>query len=82
MKRTLAILGAGFVVLVCGNGIAGNDKHPNLTHATDALNHASDALTAAQNANDFDMAGHAAAAKSDIADALKQVALARQTLGE
>jgi len=52
------------------------DRHPNLAAAQNFIERALGALTAAQRANEFDMAGHAANAKQLLEEAYQQVNLA------
>ncbi len=78
MKRSVALLGAGFVVLVCGNVFATNSKHPNIDQADKALTQANAAILRAQAANEFDMGGHAQQAKEQIQQAITQLQAAVQ----
>jgi len=48
-------------------------RHPNLQKAYTALNNATSAISAAQTANEFDMEGHAAQAKTLISQAQTQL---------
>lgn len=50
--------------------------HPNLAAAQDLIQRAIDRLTMAQQANDFDMNGHAAKAKSLLDEAYSEIKLA------
>ena len=87
--RPLAVVAA--IVLVLGLGLASSCTrpytnprvsprlHPNLAAAQNFIERALDRLTMAQQANDFDMEGHAARAKSLLDEAyseIKQAALA------
>lgn len=51
-------------------------RHGNIARAQELSRQAYDALTAAQNANEFDMGGHAANAKSLLAQANQEMKLA------
>ena len=51
-------------------------RHGNIARAQELSRQAYDALTAAQNANEFDMGGHAANAKSLLAQATQEMKLA------
>jgi len=48
-------------------------RHPNLAAAQELVQQAIDKLTAAQQANDFDMSGHAAKAKDLLGQAYKEI---------
>ena len=55
------------------------ERHPNLAAAQELLGQAADKITAAQQANEFDLGGHAKKAKQLIDEAsreLKQAAVA------
>jgi hypothetical protein len=82
MRKTTAILGATLAVLVCGNVFAGNTKHehPNLDQAAKTLAEANAAVIRAQQANEFDVGGHAQQAKDDVQQALTQIQAAVQYL--
>jgi hypothetical protein len=67
----LAMFGAGFTV-------AQGPRHPNLRAAQDLINQAFDRITAAQQANEWDMDGHAAKAKALLVDAKEQIRLAAE----
>jgi len=54
--------------------------HPNLVAAQQLIQEAIDKVSAAQQANNFDMKGHAAKAKELMQQALNEIALAEQTL--
>jgi hypothetical protein len=51
-------------------------SHPNLVAAQQFVEQAIDKVTAAQNANNFDMKGHAARAKELMKQAIEQIRLA------
>jgi hypothetical protein len=86
MKRTILISLATAAVLVSAGLQAAEPVrnvsaklHPNLAAAQRLTQQAFDKITAAQNANGFDMAGHAAKAKELLQQAneeLKQAAMA------
>jgi len=52
--------------------------HPNLAAAQQYVQQAIDKVTAAQKANDYDMQGHAAKAKSLMEQAIREIQLAGQ----
>lgn len=72
MKRIIAFtlvglsFGAGYLFAQIG-------RHPNLASALDHLKQASGKITAAQKANEYDMDGHAAKAKTLIDQAISEV---------
>ena len=76
MKRTIATLSSAFVILVSSVVLAG-DKHPNLVNAGAEIQNARLAITAAQQANEFDLGGHAKNAKALLDQAAEEVRLAR-----
>ena len=51
-------------------------RHPNLAEAQDLARRAYDRLATAQQANEFDMAGHAAKAKELLREASEEMKLA------
>lgn len=78
MKKMIAIGLAGIILGLSGGLLAATDRHPNLTAATIDLNNAKGKLSAAQTANEFDLGGHAAKAKTLIDSALDEVRQARE----
>jgi hypothetical protein len=78
--KPIAIVAVAGLALSLGTQIASasGDRHPNLTAASGDLQGASNKISAAQQANEFDMQGHAAQAKALIAQAVEQLSLARQ----
>jgi hypothetical protein len=82
MKKILATIALGSLI-VAGVALAApkdnvsGKKHPNLSAAQDLSTRAFAKITAAQAANEFDMAGHAAKAKDlldQVNSELKQAA--------
>jgi hypothetical protein len=74
MKRALMSGIVGVVMGVVATAAAQQfPKHPNLQKAYTNLNEASQSLSAAQSANEFDMQGHAAKAKTLIGEALSEL---------
>ena len=57
-------------------GCASVPAHPNLNAAQQFVQQAIDKVTAAQNANNFDMKGHAAKAKELMKQAIEEISLA------
>jgi hypothetical protein len=51
-------------------------RHPNLAAAQELIDQAIGKVTAAQQANEYDMEGHAAKAKQFLADANREIKLA------
>jgi hypothetical protein len=78
--KPIAIVAVAGLALSLGTQIASasGDRRPNLTAASGDLQGASNKISAAQQANEFDMQGHAAQAKALIAQAVEQLSLARQ----
>ena len=71
MTRSKFLLGSILCVASFAGGVlAQGPRHPNLMAAQDLINRAYDRLTAAQQANEWDMGGHAARAK-DLLDQAK-----------
>ncbi len=76
MKRFVGPVVAIACILVSGTVLA-KDRHPNLSAAHSGIESARSALSAAQSANEWDLGGHAAAAKSLLDQAAGEVAAAR-----
>jgi hypothetical protein len=74
MKRALIF---GIVGVVMGVGVTAAaqqfPKHPNLSAAYGDLGQAAQSVSAAQQANEWDMQGHAAKAKALIAEAQSEL---------
>jgi len=62
MKRALSVTIAVVGILLSGTLLA-KERHPNLNAASKGVADAEAALTAAQTANEWDLGGHAKAAK-------------------
>jgi hypothetical protein len=75
-----AMLG-GTVALGKGTDVSAK-KHPNLAAAQKLIDQAFDKVTAAQKANEFDMAGHAARAKELLEQARGEIKLAAEVANE
>lgn len=75
MKRVIAAAVGGLVLGVGLTALAADKfpRHPNLNTAYNDLMNATQHITAAQQANEFDMNGHAANAKNLIAQAVTQL---------
>jgi hypothetical protein len=58
--------------------VAQGPRHPNLRAAQDLINQAYDRITAAQQANEWDMGGHAARAKDLLDQAKREIRLATE----
>jgi hypothetical protein len=58
------------------------NRHPNLAAAQKAIDHAYERILAAQQANEFDLGGHAAKAKDLIEQADQQLKLAAETANQ
>jgi len=68
----------GLAMFAAGFSVAQGPRHPNLRAAQDLINQAFDKISAAQAANEWDMDGHAAKAKSLLVDAKEQIRLAAE----
>ena len=78
-KLATVVAASGLAVsLATQLAVAAGDRHPNLTAAQADLANATSHIGTAQTANEFDMGGHAANAKSLIAQASEQIRLARE----
>ena len=82
MKRALTVSTLGMMLAFGGTAFAGPDKHPNLTAAHKDMEAAVVKITAAQKANEFDMAGHAQKAKELLEQAIVEVKAARGEANE
>jgi len=77
MTRSKFLLGSILCVASFAGGVlAQGPRHPNLMAAQDLINQAFDRISAAQQANEWDMGGHAARAKALLAQAKEQIRLA------
>jgi hypothetical protein len=83
MRRLAAVTGALILAACSGNKPPAQNisptRHPNLAAAQRLCGEAYDRITTAQNANEWDMGGHAKRAKDllvEASDELKQAALA------
>lgn len=80
MKMHKVILGAGLAALLFTSGVlVGQDvgrRHPNLMAAQRLMEQATARIDAAQQANEWDMGGHAAKAKELLGQAYEQVKMA------
>jgi hypothetical protein len=68
-------------LVACGVTVAQNvnpNRHPNLAAAQVFIEQAMDKVTAAQQANEYDMNGHAAKAKELLSQAYREIKLAAQ----
>jgi hypothetical protein len=78
--RNIFLSGALVLGLVAsGVAIAENvdpNRHPNLAAAQVLIEQAMDKVTAAQQANEYDMGGHAAKAKELLGQAYREIKLA------
>lgn len=71
----LGLLTSGFVA---GQDVSGR-RHPNLAAAQRLIDQAYAKISAAQDANEFDMSGHAARAKDLLDQANREIKLAAET---
>ncbi|MGA2572380.1 MAG: hypothetical protein ABSF23_17880 [Terracidiphilus sp.] len=80
MTRSKFVLGSVLCLASFAGGvlIAQGPRHPNLMAAQDLINQAYDRITAAQEANEWDMGGHAAKAKDLLLKAKQEVRLAAE----
>ena len=84
--RTRMIVALGAMLLVAGTVSAqkpkqniSSAKHPNLAAAQRFVDQAFNKITAAQQANEFDLGGHAAKAKDLLDQANKELKMAAET---
>jgi hypothetical protein len=68
----------GLACFASGVLVAQGPRHPNLRAAQDLINQAYDRITAAQQANEWDMGGHAARAKDLLDNAKREIRLATE----
>ena len=67
------------LIVACGAAGAGPEAgHPNIIAAREDTQHAIEKMRAAQVANEYDMAGHAAKAEKLLAEAERQMKLAAE----
>jgi len=79
MKRSsLATVLAGCAVALLLFGCVSTPKHPNLVAAQQLCQQAMDKVAAAQEANTYDMKGHAAKARQLLQQAIREIQLAEQ----
>ena len=80
MTRSKFVLGSVLCVASFASGvlIAQGPRHPNLMAAQDLINRAYDRIVAAQQANEWDMGGHAQRAKDLLEQAKEQIRLAAE----
>jgi len=80
MTRSKFVLGSVLCLTSFAGGvlIAQGPRHPNLRAAQDLINQAYDRITAAQQANEWDMDGHAAKAKDHLEQAKREIRLAAE----
>ena len=80
MTRSRFLLGSVLCLASFAGGvlIAQGPRHPNLRAAQDLIDQAFDRITAAQQANEWDMGGHAAKAKDLLIQAKEQIRLAAE----
>lgn len=80
MTRSKFLVGSVLCITSFAGGmlVAQGGRHPNLRAAQDLINQAFDRITAAQEANEWDMGGHAARAKELLAQAKEQIRLAAE----
>jgi hypothetical protein len=87
MKITKSLAGAALAVALIGGGVAlaqkpaeniSEKRHPNLAAAQRLSEQAYNKVTAAQQANEWDMQGHAAKAKDLLDQVNKELKLAAE----
>ncbi|MGD1106538.1 MAG: hypothetical protein ABR865_05795 [Terracidiphilus sp.] len=80
MTRSKFLLGPVLSLACFASGVlvAQGPRHPNLRAAQDLINQAYDRITAAQQANEWDMGGHAARAKDLLDQAKREIRLATE----
>ncbi|MGB8030881.1 MAG: hypothetical protein WCF30_14615 [Terracidiphilus sp.] len=80
MTKSKIVLGSILCLASFTGGVlvAQGGRHPNLRAAQDLINQAYDRITAAQQANEWDMGGHAARAKDLLDQAKREIRLAAE----
>lgn len=82
MFRKLLLGGAALGLLLglasCASERVSPTRHPNLAAAQSFIERAMEKISAAQRANDFDMNGHAARAKTLMDEAYSEIKLAAE----
>ena len=76
MKKKLQVGITGIALLLAGSAIAQRvnpGRHPNLSAAQNHIGMALQKMSAAQQANEFDMGGHAAKAKQLLEEADREI---------
>ena len=81
MKRVLKVSAVAASLLVT-TAVLAKDRHPNLTAATADVEAARNHLSAAQQANEWDMGGHAKNAKALLDQAADEIAKAREAAND
>jgi hypothetical protein len=81
MKRVLKVSAVAASLLVTSTVLA-KDRHPNLTTASADIEAARNHITAAQEANEWDMQGHAKNAKALLDQAAEELAKAREAAND
>ena len=84
MERTIPRSLLGTIVVAVLAACAGSEpvqnvdprRHPNIAEAQELSRHAYDLLSAAEEANEFDLGGHAARAKQLLREANEEMKLA------
>jgi hypothetical protein len=82
MKKRIAGIGLGAMIMGAGVVYAGKPKHPNLAAAEKAIANAFEKLTAAQKANEWDLGGHAQKAKELLEQAQGEIKQAAEAANE
>jgi len=80
MKRSKFVLGSVLCLASFASGVlvAQGPRHPNLMEAQRLINQAFDRLVTAQQANEWDMGGHAARAKDLLDQAKREIRMATE----
>lgn len=80
MTRSKFVLGSVLCVasFLSGVLVAQGPRHPNLMEAQRLINQAFERLVAAQQANEWDMGGHAARAKDLLDQAKREIRLSAE----
>jgi hypothetical protein len=80
--RTIVFGAVAGLTLLTSGFLAGQDvswrRHPNLAEAQRLIDQAYSKISAAQDANEFDMSGHAAKAKEHLEQANREIKLAAE----
>jgi hypothetical protein len=79
---TFIVIGTFSIAVAAFGQQVSKARHPNLAAAQELIQRAINRVTAAQDANEFDMGGHAAKAKKLLDEAYVEIKLAAETANQ